>query len=339
MTAYTVSSDADPCTYTFCKSNSDVCKLRIDYETMNIAGPVTYTTAAPYATTLNYKLGWELGDCNTDTMTVSNPGGSSPPVICGYNTGQHMWVPASDSCNMINFDIDTGSTGTTRTWQIKVTQFECNDLKAPEQDCLQWHTAEYGTIASFNFDTTLSTTAGITADKTHLSSQQYDICIRRKRNFCQICFDPNIVGATATTNPSSFGIGASSAATIQTSSIGSVCAGNTIVSATEANNRAGDYLTIMNLQTSTAAIAAIAGAIGVNQLCGGIVAGSATIAQGTICSFTTPFKVGVNFDSEEAVFTPVMAANIDKFDVTDAVANGAGRGYLGFYLNYWQVAC
>ena len=33
MTAYSVSSDPDPCTYTFCKANSDVCKLRIDYET------------------------------------------------------------------------------------------------------------------------------------------------------------------------------------------------------------------------------------------------------------------------------------------------------------------
>ena len=47
----------------------------------------------------------------------------------------------------------------------------------------------------------------------------------------------------------------------------------------------------MNLQASSAATAAIAGAIGVNQLCGGIVAGTATIAQGTICTFTTPFKV------------------------------------------------
>ena len=36
MTSYSVSSDSDPCIYTFCKSNSDVCKLRIDYETMNI---------------------------------------------------------------------------------------------------------------------------------------------------------------------------------------------------------------------------------------------------------------------------------------------------------------
>ena len=36
VTSYTVSSDPDPCTYTFCKSSSDVCKLRIDYETMSI---------------------------------------------------------------------------------------------------------------------------------------------------------------------------------------------------------------------------------------------------------------------------------------------------------------
>ena len=51
---------------------------------------------------------------------MSNPGGSSPPVICGYNTGQHMFVPASDQCNVINIDIDTGTTTTTRKWQIKV---------------------------------------------------------------------------------------------------------------------------------------------------------------------------------------------------------------------------
>ena len=36
VTSYTVSSDPDPCTYTFCKSSSDICKLRIDYETMSI---------------------------------------------------------------------------------------------------------------------------------------------------------------------------------------------------------------------------------------------------------------------------------------------------------------
>lgn len=142
MTSYTVSSDPDPCTYTFCKSNSDVCKLRIDYETMTIAEPVTYDASRTAADI--YKWGLLVGDCTTDTLTVSNPGGAVPPVICGINTGQHMWVPASDSCNQINIDVDTGNSGITRSWQIKVTQFECHDLMMPQQDCLQWHTADSG---------------------------------------------------------------------------------------------------------------------------------------------------------------------------------------------------
>ena len=87
-----------------------------------------------------------------------------------------MWVPASDSCNQINIDIDTGSTTTTRKWQIKVnridnddnnninnevimmmivtiimmimmkvTQYECGNLMMPTLDCLQYHTSSTGT--------------------------------------------------------------------------------------------------------------------------------------------------------------------------------------------------
>ena len=27
--------------------------------------------------------------CNTDSFSVSSPGNPAPPVICGYNTGEH----------------------------------------------------------------------------------------------------------------------------------------------------------------------------------------------------------------------------------------------------------
>ena len=147
MSSYSVSSDSDPCTYTFCKTNSDVCKLRIDFDTMVLTDP--YTT-----TTYTYTLGANFGDCTTDTLTVSNPGGPVPPTICGYNTGQHMWVPASDSCNSINIDIDTGTTTTTRKWQIKVTQYECGNLMMPEQDCLQYHTASTGRLLYYSSSNT-----------------------------------------------------------------------------------------------------------------------------------------------------------------------------------------
>ena len=79
ISSYSTSSDADPCSYTICKQNKDVCKLRIDFDTMVLADPFKTTTVAA--------SGPKVGDCVTDTLTVSNPGGTSPPVICGYNTG------------------------------------------------------------------------------------------------------------------------------------------------------------------------------------------------------------------------------------------------------------
>ena len=120
ISSYSVSSDADPCSYKFCKTNSDVCKLRIDFDTMVLAAPDGMTP--PVLTAAAISDGPRVGDCATDTLTVSNPGGSSPPIICGTNTGQHMFVPASSLCNVITINVDVGTTTTTRQWQIKTRQ-------------------------------------------------------------------------------------------------------------------------------------------------------------------------------------------------------------------------
>ena len=42
------SSDSDPCTYRFCKANSDVCKLRIDFDTMVLTAPTTISSTGYY---------------------------------------------------------------------------------------------------------------------------------------------------------------------------------------------------------------------------------------------------------------------------------------------------
>jgi len=31
----------------------------------------------------------QVTQCNTDTFSITGPAGSTPPVICGTNTGQH----------------------------------------------------------------------------------------------------------------------------------------------------------------------------------------------------------------------------------------------------------
>ena len=91
---------------------------------------------------------------------------------------------------------------------MKVTQYECGNQMAPELDCLQYHTAQVlplhhetsvpqiGTIASFNYD--LSATTAVSTSQTHLSSQFYDICFRRQRSYCSICFSPQITGTGTT---------------------------------------------------------------------------------------------------------------------------------------------
>jgi len=326
ISTYSTSTDKDPCTYTFCPTSSDVCKLRIDFDTMVLTPPsgTSATDLLPDSIT--------VGDCTVDTLTVSNPGGPTPPTICGYNTGQHMFVPASAQCNQINIDIDTGTTTTTRKWQIKVTQYECGNLMAPEQDCLQFHTASSGTIASFNWDTSSSS---VSASQYHLSSQYYDICIRRARNYCSVCYSPQIVAAAPAL--SSFGVSAGSVGPAQTNAIGSSCTGVTTLNAIAGSTLgSGDYLDIVALQPTIGT----AGTLATNRICGSYFnALAAQTAHATACSWAVPFKVGVHFDADDNIVADASAASPDFDKVENADDGGSGVGYSGFYLAYWQNTC
>ena len=46
MDTFSISTDKDPCTYTFCRTNTDVCKLRIDFDTMVLSPPAGLSTSA-----------------------------------------------------------------------------------------------------------------------------------------------------------------------------------------------------------------------------------------------------------------------------------------------------
>merc|ERR1711962_1946764 len=337
MSSYSTTSDADPCTYTICKSNSDVCKIRIDFNTMVLSGPFTTVPLA-----IN---GMRLGDCENDMMTVTSPGFKSSPVICGYNTGQHMFLPASDSCNVIDINVDTGVTTTNRKWDIRITQYECGNLMAPEQDCLQFMTAQMGTIQNFNWDTTQTTVT--TTNQFHLSSQDYDICFRRERGYCSICFSPEIVGSS-TSLGTSFGLGTSAVATIMTAATGTYCSGYTLSTPTVANGiGGGDYVEIANLQPGTGTTGTITTA-GVGRVCGVYWnTASPTTTIITACSWSTPFMIGVHFDANESI--DPAAATAANFENVENLAFAAcapttpacftGTGTSGFQLAYWQNSC
>ena len=63
-----------------------------------------------------------------------------------------MIVDASDDCVTANFNFGSMSGGTARSWNIKVTQYNCGlDEIAGPDGCLQYFTGATGTISSFNF--------------------------------------------------------------------------------------------------------------------------------------------------------------------------------------------
>ena len=202
---------------------------------------------------------------------------------------------------------------------------------APTQDCLQYHTAQTGKFATFNWDTSATTVA---STQLHLSSQYYDICIRRTRSYCSVCFSP-VIASSITGTASSYGVGGSSDGPAQKASVGATCTGITTQPGTAAY---GDYLEVVNLQPSIGTAGTITTG---TRICGAVFNANPTAAtaQATACSFAIPFKVGVHFDDDESILHPIASPNLNKAENDPAATNGAGYGYSGFYLNYWQNAC
>jgi len=166
------------CVLTICKSRSDVCQLRLDFETFGLNNPVTVTTTTNLADATAGASN-SLGLCATDTFSVSAPGAKAPPVICGTNTGQHLYVPASDSCNLLSANIGTGSSATTSSFTIKITQIECSSKTKAPDGCSQYFTGTTGTISTFNYNAG----TGVL-----LNDQHYSTCIRAERTICTICY-------------------------------------------------------------------------------------------------------------------------------------------------------
>ncbi len=65
---------------------------RLIVKSFDIGGPVAGTVAAAVpAGDPAASNGGAVGDCATDTFSVTSPGNRGSPVICGFNTGQHSW--------------------------------------------------------------------------------------------------------------------------------------------------------------------------------------------------------------------------------------------------------
>jgi hypothetical protein len=205
------SQTAGTCDLTVCPKSEDVCAIRLDFTSFTITGPSTLTAAQ-----FSRKLGRvianhedvdlsEFGDngatnCLLDTFHVTSASPSSaPPMICGVNTGYHMYTEADvDRCNKLVFNLaDSASSGTVVTnsrgvltlatwaWDITASQIECSSATLPPVGCTQYF---YGgastyTLNNYNWQSTTVGTAN-----THLAQQHQRICIRKERGKCVGCF-------------------------------------------------------------------------------------------------------------------------------------------------------
>ena len=96
----------------------------------------------------------------------------------------------------------------------------------------------------------------------------------------------------------------------------------------------GDYLEIPNFQAGPGTD----GAVGATRICGSFF-NSATgqAAHQTLCSFATPFRIGVRFDADEA--TGDNGENAHGLIENETSISGSGFGYTGFWLDFWQNSC
>merc|ERR1712156_350734 len=193
-----VTSLTSPCTYTICPCSSNICRIRFDLTTFVLSSAVAGTTSSGATGTAASLAGPALGDCVDDSFSISGGLGGGSPGICGTNTGYHMIVdadPSGNSCHYPNFLVG-GTTATSRTWEVKVTQYACGDYDSSGwPGCLQYFTATAGNVASFGYPPTATT---VTSGVTHLQNQVYDICFRRASGYCYICYTPYVSSTTAT---------------------------------------------------------------------------------------------------------------------------------------------
>lgn len=165
-----------------CVCFSDICSLRLDFDTFSILGGTTTDG-----------LSDNEFECQ-DTFDVTGlTTAQNIPTICGMNNGQHSkstfaGFEHSSNGSLFSVYIDLGmspsstanlnfafsSASGSRSFEIKISQIKCDDVNRPKPGCLQYFTGTEGRITSFNFEANLH----------HLNNQRYTVCIRQEEGFC-----------------------------------------------------------------------------------------------------------------------------------------------------------
>ncbi|CAG7731389.1 unnamed protein product [Allacma fusca] len=272
------------CQLTVYKCAPDICQLKLEFESFNIAQPG-----------IN-------GVCNNDQFIVSGTT-NAVPIICGINTGNHMYVDVGNDNSPVTLSVITSGPTLSRSWKIKVTQIRCTEAYRAPEGCLQYFRGVSGVIRSYNFDF---------VSGQQLSNQDYTTCIRQERNFCGIRY-------TACSEGSADGADPTPVRSRAFSLTGQLAQGGTLVGAlTGSTNCITDWVTIP-CATNTGRIMQMGGAVCQDRLCGDIFnsEGGGAMNQVPVYSYAKPFRITYHTDPNET----------------------GDSGNRGFCLNYIQQPC
>jgi len=304
-------TNSGACNAKICKCNTNICQIRLDLDTFVIEGPTTVSTSvskvifghADIAGATGKEAGIK-GRCTMDTFAVSVPGGASTSVICGTNSGEHLYIDAVDDCAQLSFQLSDAST-VTRKWAIKILQYNCEYENLAPKGCLQYFfgNSGAGTVKTFNFDG---------SPAIHLANQNQNICVRRESGNCQICW-----------SHAAGDFDVSSAATAADKGVvgkSGLCCGY----GTDGMKSSVGYDCVIIAGAEKATGAKLLG----SNFCGRALASETSAAAGkdlkTVCSKATPFSIRFVSDSYEfGMAAPMEIARDNK----------------GFKLSYKQNAC
>jgi len=179
------SAEANTASYSYpvTKCSSEICQVRLDFITTNLAQPVAAT-----------------GVCTAqDFITVTAGGGETIPTLCGDLSGQHLYFDAGNTNTAGTIAITTNSAnaaGGTKNWRIKVSQIECSSSSRAPNGCLQYYFENVNTVSSFNWD---GSTARSGTDGGLLANMDYKACIRQNKGMCAV--EWTLASVTGTEDP------------------------------------------------------------------------------------------------------------------------------------------
>ncbi|CAG9818767.1 unnamed protein product [Phaedon cochleariae] len=191
------------CTHTIQKINSDVCQVRIDFLTLRLAQPDSN------------------GTCNTDALFISG-GASTVPILCGDNTGQHVYVDFNGNANIV-ITVSVGGAAST-AWNIRAAQINCNCPQRAPSGCLQFFNATSGTVTSFNYGS-----AAAQNGTRQMANLNYGICIATINRYCGIQWSGSGTFKFAVSNNTYNSIADGTIGTIAAENFGSACTSDFIV--------------------------------------------------------------------------------------------------------------